>query len=160
MVRPFRPDEFDEVVTGRTRLAREALPQGPPDPRMLRDRLLRSGTLDAGTMDLAIEADGSLVGEIQTYMPTDRRLPRGTYELGLALYDPTDRGKGFGTEAVGLLVEWLFGVGAERVQGAAALTNSPMRRVFEKLRFKEGARLDVEGISEVLYVISSDDWSA
>lgn len=79
----------------------------------------RSGTFHGGRVDLAIEVEGKLVGEIQTYAPTDRQLPPATYDLGVALYDPQDRRRGFGTQAVRLLVGWLFGIGADRVQGAA-----------------------------------------
>jgi RimJ/RimL family protein N-acetyltransferase len=109
-------------------------------------------------LDLAIDVDGKLVGEIQTYEPPDRPLPPAVYELGVALYDPEDRGNGVGTEAVRLLVGWLFRQGAERVQGAAAMTNVPMRRVFEKLGFGEVARIKVEGVAQLLYAISRSDW--
>ena len=107
---------------------------------------------------MAIETGGRLVGEIQTYVPPDRALSSGVYELGISLYDAADRGKGLGTETVRLFVGWLFERGAERVQGATAPTNAPMRRVFQKLGFGELAALQVEGAPEILYGISRSDW--
>ena len=53
-----------------------------------------------GRIDLGIEVEGGLVGDIQAYQPPDRSLPPAVYEIGVALYDPADRGKGLGTEAV------------------------------------------------------------
>jgi RimJ/RimL family protein N-acetyltransferase len=108
-IRPFRADELDAVLQGRTRLGREALPGGSRGRERLRIRLEQSGRIRRGRIDLAIEADGRLVGEIQTYRPPDRALPPAVYEIGVSLYDPTDRDKGWGTEAVRLFVDWLFG---------------------------------------------------
>jgi len=136
IIRRFRAHEFDRVVQGRSHLQKEALGGGVLDPEKLRNRIRRSGIVEDGRVDLALEVEGKLVGEIQTYVPTDRHLPPATYELGVALYEPQDRRRGFGTQAVRLLVGWLFGIGADRVQGAAALTNVPMRRGFQKLSFK------------------------
>lgn len=146
------------MLQGRTGLRREALPSEVLDPERLRDRIRRSGTVEAARVDLANEVEGKLVGEIQTYVPPDRPLPPAVYEFGVALYDPADRGRGVGTEAVRLSVDWLFGRGAARVQGAAAVTNAPMRRVFEKVGFKELDRIEVEGLSELLYALTSSDW--
>jgi ribosomal-protein-alanine N-acetyltransferase len=59
------------------------------------------------------------------------------FEIGLVLYRPADRGKGYGSEAVELLTSWLFEQGlAERVQGGTAADNGPMRLVLECLGFQ------------------------
>jgi RimJ/RimL family protein N-acetyltransferase len=158
IIRPFRADELDLMLRGRTQLGREALPGGVPDREQLRDRIAQSGELRDGRIDLAIQVEESLVGDIQTYLPSDRLLPPAVFEMGVALYDPARRGKGVGTEAVRLLVGWLFERGAERVQGAAAMTNAPMRRVFEKLGFEVVDTIDVEGVPEHLYAVSRPDW--
>lgn len=107
---------------------------------------------------MAIEVEERLVGDIQTYPPSDRPLSPGVYEIGVALYDPADRGKGVGTDVVRLFVDWLFGEGADRVQGAAAVTNAPMRRVFEKLGFRGVGTIDVEGMAELLCAVSRSEW--
>ena len=57
-------------------------------------------------------------------------------ELGIELYGSTDRGKGYGTEAIALMTNWLFRNGiAERVQASTSKDNLAMRRVLEKLGF-------------------------
>ena len=53
VVRPFRAHELDRVLKGRTQL---------------RERIRRSGTFHGGRVDLAIEVEGKLVGEVQTYV--------------------------------------------------------------------------------------------
>jgi RimJ/RimL family protein N-acetyltransferase len=158
VIRPLRADELDAVLRGRTQLGREALPGGSRDRARLQARIEQSGKFREGRIDLAIEADGRLVGEIQTYRPPDRSLPPAVYEIGVSLYDPADRGKGWGTEAMQLLVDWLFRQGAERVQGGTAVTNHPMRRVFDKLGFTVLGTLDVEGVAELLYGATKCEW--
>lgn len=159
VIRPLRVDELDAVLEGRNRLGREALPGGSRDRERLRVRIQRSGKFHDGRIDLAIEVEGRLVGDIQTYQPPNRSLPSAVHEIGVALYDPVDRGKGWGTEAIQLFVDWLFrGQGAERVQGGTAVTNHPMRRVFDKLGFTVLGELDVEGVPELLYGVTRSEW--
>jgi RimJ/RimL family protein N-acetyltransferase len=89
-----------------------------------------------GSLDLAIESNGRLIGDVQARMGAGQRLPRGVVELGVDLYDPEQRGKGYGAEAVALLTTWLLERGvADRVQASTAVGNRPMRRVLEKLGF-------------------------
>jgi RimJ/RimL family protein N-acetyltransferase len=75
-------------------------------------------------------------------------------------FDSAERGKGLGTEAVSLFVNWLFEQGAEGVQGGTAVTNRPMRRVFEKLGFRVTRRIDVEGVEELLFAVNKAEWEA
>jgi RimJ/RimL family protein N-acetyltransferase len=124
----------------------------------MRVRIELSGKLRDGRIDLAVEANGRLVGEIQTYRPLERSLPPAVYEIGVSLYGSADRGKGWGTEALRLFVDWLFRQGAERVQGGTAVTNLPMRRVFEKLGFTVLGSLDVDGVEELLYGVTKSEW--
>jgi RimJ/RimL family protein N-acetyltransferase len=46
-----------------------------------------------------------LVGEIMAYRA---QLPPGVFGIGIGIFDESDRGRGFGTEAVALLVRHLF----------------------------------------------------
>jgi len=158
VIRPMRGDELDVWLAGRASLGREALPGGSGEHERLRARIERSGTFRDGEIDLAIEVEGRLAGHIQTYRPTNRSLPDGFYEIGVALYDSAERGKGLGTEAVRLFVNWLFEQGAEGVQGGTAVTNQPMRRVFEKLGFRVTRKLDVEGVEELLFALNKAKW--
>jgi len=159
VVRPFRDDELELWIAGQNQLAGEALPGGPPDRERLRRRIEESGAFRNGAIDMGIQAEGRLIGYIQTYRPQARVLPPHVYEMGVALWGRGDRGKGYGTEAVQVFVNWLFEQGAHQVQGGAAVTNHVMGRVFEKLGFKALGRLDVEGVEEILYGVTAAEWA-
>jgi RimJ/RimL family protein N-acetyltransferase len=153
-------------MAGRRRLDRGAhVPTRGARERMRR-RIANSGRLVGGWLDLAIDADGSLVGEIDARHPP-RAMPPGVFELGIAFFDEEARGRGYGTEAIALLTAHLFAeLGAERVQASTAVDNSAMRRVFEKLGFaKEGVMRSFMPAGEsrddyVLYAVTRADWTA
>jgi RimJ/RimL family protein N-acetyltransferase len=112
-----------------------------------------------GQLDLAIEADGLLVGEIGTYRPPTRSLPSSWFEIGVGLFDEHSRGQGFGTEALALLVAWLFGkAGATRVQAATSPANAAMRRVLHKLGFTAERTLKDGRTEFVLYALTRGRW--
>lgn len=60
--------------------------------------------------------------------------------LEISIFEPADRGKGFGLEAHRLLIDYLFRHrGFHRVEVASAADNVPEQRLLEKLGFrKEG----------------------
>ena len=91
VIRPLRQAELDVVMAGRIGLAKEATPRGALDRDAMRARVKRSGSFDQGKIDLAIETERRIVGEIQTYRPPNRTLPPETYEIGVSIYDETDR---------------------------------------------------------------------
>lgn len=135
LLRPFRPDEVEVLWQAQKRLRTRPGMNRPDARHKLRKRIERSGRFVNGFLDLAVEAEGRLVGEIDARRPK-RALPPGVFELGIALFDPTDRGRGYGSEAVELLVGYLFrDEAAERIQASTAVSNAAMRRVFEKLGF-------------------------
>ena len=128
-LRPFRPDELDVVLEERQGLFPHML-----DRERTRRRLARSGRLAYGRLDLAIEAAGQVVGEVDARQPKGA-MPPGVFEIGIGLW-PEAQGKGYGTEAVRLLTEHLLAQrGAARVQASTDVDNAPMRRVLEKLGF-------------------------
>ena len=135
-LRRFRPTDEATVWEGRSSAEPTALPTGPGRRSQLRKRMLASGQWVRGSLDLAIESHGRLIGDVQARMGVGQRLPPGVVELGVDLYDPGQRGKGYGAEAVELLTTWLLDHGiADRVQASTAVGNLPMRRVLEKLGF-------------------------
>lgn len=154
----MRQDDLDLVFKGRSQLGKEALPAGTPQLARLKARIEQADELQEGQILLGIESEGKLIGDIQTYRPADRQLASAVYEIGVALYDPADRGKSLGTEATRLFVDWLFTQGAREVQGGTAVTNQPMRRVFEKLGFITVSDLEVGGVKELLYRVTRVDW--
>lgn len=133
-LRPFKRDEFDLVWQFRVRDAHpRSLPRG--SKQGLRNRYARSGSMHDGFLDLAIEVGRRVVGEIDVRRP--RGFPQGVHELGIAVFDETDRGKGFGREAIALLTAYAFtDLDAARVQGSTAVHNAAMRRVFEACGFR------------------------
>jgi RimJ/RimL family protein N-acetyltransferase len=135
------------------------------DRRRLRRRLAYSGRFHDGRLDLAIEAGGELVGEVDVRNVAGA-MPEGVYELGIEVFRESRRGRGYGTDAVTVLVDYLFrGVGAARIQASTALENTAMRRVLEKTGFAYegtmrafmpsggGRRHDF-----ALYAITRGDW--
>jgi RimJ/RimL family protein N-acetyltransferase len=159
-LRPMRLDELDASIA-----AREAAPAGaiagPVDREKLRARIERSGLLVDGKIDLAIEVDGTRIGEIQTYVTPEHELPPGAYEIGIGIDDSSLRGHGYGREAVELLTDWLFrDAGAARVHILTVESNSAMRAVAERLGFTEdGVRTD-HGQEYVFYAVTRDAWRA
>jgi RimJ/RimL family protein N-acetyltransferase len=127
-VRPLRADELDELF--RQRLASTHMVSAP-DKEVLRRRVEHSGEWYEGRLDLAIESDGRLAGSVEARTPP-QSLPPGVTELGIEL-DSRERGRGLGAEAIELLTDWLLDNGFARVQASTDVTNTPMRRVFEKL---------------------------
>jgi len=100
-----------------------------------RELIARSGRLVDGMLDLGIEENGRLVGEIQARCPKNG-LPPGAFELGVGLFDEGDRGHGIGRRAVALMTSMLFDEeGAHRVQLSTDVDNAAMRAVVEHLRF-------------------------
>ncbi|MDQ5820332.1 MAG: GNAT family N-acetyltransferase [Actinomycetota bacterium] len=105
-------------------------PGGEAARERLRKQVERNPTLDdGGFVDLAIEADGRLVGNIQARMPR-QAFPGGVCEIGISLF-PDARGHGYGRDAVTLFTEYLFGEGVDRVQASTSADNAAMRRVLE-----------------------------
>src|SRR4029450_3760167 len=47
-----------------------------------------------------------MIGGIQTYVPPDRTLPSGAFEIGIVIDEPSMRGQGYRTEALSRLVGW------------------------------------------------------
>jgi RimJ/RimL family protein N-acetyltransferase len=103
--------------------------------RKLRDRVANSGRISHGELLLGIVADGRLAGEIQARQP-EMGLPPGVFEIGIEVFDPTERGSGVGRRALGLFLAHLFTEEqAHRVQLTTDVDNIAMRRVAEHLGF-------------------------
>lgn len=139
LLRPFDDDELQRLVEVYAAApAGDGIHWGPRDRDALRARIEASGTWSNGPagLMLAIETGGRLVGEIQARGGTSQLLPPGVFELGIDLYEATERGRGIGAAAVAELTGHLFGEeGANRVQISTDIGNVAMRRVCERLGF-------------------------
>ena len=110
--------------------ARSFGPGGEEARARLRKQVERNPTLeDGGFMELAIESDGRLVGDVQARRPP-QAFPGGVCEIGISLFADA-QGQGYGREAVTLFTEYLFAEGLDRVQASTAVDNGAMRRVLE-----------------------------
>jgi RimJ/RimL family protein N-acetyltransferase len=79
-----------------------------------------------------ITAGGAIIGDIGTHGPVDEA---GRVEIGYGLAAPS-RGRGYGSEAVAALTEWLLRQPGVREVRAHTLTSYlPSRRVLEKAGF-------------------------
>ena len=172
MLRPFGVDEvgrFAALVTAPdagTAMAPGASfawPLGFPPQDHLRERIESSGRFVHSLLELAIEAEGAFVGSIQARNPAPC-FPPGVFMVGIAIA-PESRGKGFGREAIALLVTHLFRQeGAQRVEMPTDVENVPMRTVAERLGFvMEGVLRSLMPMGDVrrdycMYAMTRNDW--
>ena len=129
-LRSLTLEDVEPLAAGMEADPRSFGPGGEEARARLRKQVERNPTLEDGDfLDLAIEADGRLVGDVQARMPP-RAWPGGVCEIGISLFAEA-RGQGYGREAVTLFTDYLFDEGLERVQASTAADNAAMRRVLE-----------------------------
>jgi RimJ/RimL family protein N-acetyltransferase len=158
-LRPLRLDELDASIASRE-AADPTVHPSKPDREQLRARFERSGLIVDGACDLAIDLDGTRIGEIQTYVPPGRELPEGAYEVGIMIDDPALRGHGYGREAVELFADWLFAHGATQIHMPTVEENTAMRTVLERLGFSAEGTVHDMGQEFLFYVVTRDAWRA
>ena len=159
LLRALRPAEIDDqwrAVANSDPMAIAEL----PDEASFKARLQRSGHMEDGWLDLAIDLDGTVIGRIQTFVPQGRRPPPGTFEVGIGL-DADVRGKGYGREALALFTGWLFEhAAAQVVEAGTDHGNAPMRAVFGHVGWSQAGTLTEHGREWVVYRITRQQWQA
>jgi RimJ/RimL family protein N-acetyltransferase len=131
-LRPIALTEIEELWQAMLAESEQAVAKMPNEAAFKR-RLGFSGELRGGTLDLAIDVGGELIGRVQTFEPPDRPPTPGTFYLGIGL-NPTTRGRGYGRDAVALLTAWLFEhAAAVGVEGITDPDNHAMQAVFRNL---------------------------
>jgi RimJ/RimL family protein N-acetyltransferase len=131
-----------------------------PDEAGFKARLGRSGQMNDGWLDLAIDLDGTVIGRIQTFVPEERRLPPGTFDVGIGL-DEAVRGKGYGREALALFTGWLFEhAAAQVVEAPTDPGNAPMRAVFGHVGWSLAGTVTEHQREWVMYRITRQEWQA
>jgi ribosomal-protein-alanine N-acetyltransferase len=106
----------------------------------IRSRFAQTGLWerDEGTL-LIRDHEGRLVGHIEFFVPVSYW---DAYELSYQLYDPGYAGRGYTTEAVQLLVDYLFGAKKKhRIQLVIVPENAASKRIAEKCGFTYEGRL-------------------
>ena len=159
LLRALRPDEIETewraMVTAEAMAITEL-----PDETSFKARLQRSGHLEDGWLDLAIDLEGVSIGRIQTFVPPGRSLPPGTFEVGIGLQEEA-RSKGYGREALALLTDWLFEhAAAEVVEASTDPANVAMRTVFQRVGRPLAESLTEFGREWVMYRITRREWAA
>lgn len=159
LLRALRPAEIDDQWRAMVNSDPIAIAR-LPDEAGFKARLQRSGHLEDGWLDLAIDLNGTVIGRIQTFVPEERRLPPGTFDVGIGL-DEAVRGKGYGREALDLLTGWLFEhAAAQAVEAPTDPGNAPMRAVFGHVGWSQAGTVTEHGREWVVYRITRQEWEA
>jgi RimJ/RimL family protein N-acetyltransferase len=165
-LRPFRDEEVEHALGMIGFSAPDRATEGDTVRALRRDRLTRSGSRNEWELLFAIEGDGRLVGEIQA-RHAKHAMPPGVHELGIEIWDRSDRRRGYGSAAIVALAGHLFErEEAIRVQASTDLDNDGMRRTLEGLGFGfEGVLRSFmpspDGPRDyAMYGMTHDDWKA
>lgn len=138
-------------------------PQTMADTQQFLDRMLESSHM-ACNFVIADKETQRYIGQLDLFR-VDYKLRQG--EVGMVIGDGEDRGRGLGTEALGLLLGYAFlTLGLERVELEVDMGNLGARRCYEKAGFvlegvkrhayyREGAFCDI-GMLSVL----REEWLA
>lgn len=165
-LRPFREDEIEHALG----MIGFSMPDAATDGGAARvdrkERLARSGSRNQWELLFAIEGDGRLVGEIQARYAKGA-MPPGVHELGIEIWDRSDRRRGYGSAAIVALMRYLFEhEDAIRVQASTDLDNDGMRRTLDRLGFGfegvlRGFMPSPDGPRDyAMYGMTLDDWKA
>ena len=165
-LRPLTDDDVEALVVARDDDPSNLGPSGDEARERLRKQVERNLTLAAdGFVELVVERDGELIGDIQARAPK-HGFPPGVCEIGITLL-ANARGQGAGREAVELFTGHLFDEGVERVQASTAVDNAAMRRVLERLGYTfEGVLRDYAPADDggredyAMYAMTRRDWEA
>jgi RimJ/RimL family protein N-acetyltransferase len=139
VLRALREDDLPFLL----RLSTDPAALGPfewpgfTDVRTHRRRWETDGYITSTSAMLAISIDDDAVAGIGLWKSEGRGTPAGvTYEIGIALL-PEYRGRGLGTAAQQLLVDYLFDrTTANRIEALTNGENHAEQRTLEKLGFR------------------------
>ena len=108
--------------------------------RLLAESAFRKQFQDTGFMTeevgrlLIVDGEDRILGTVGYFRPAHYI---DGYELAYVIFEPIRRGRGIATEAVSLLIDWLFSTKKiARLQAAMMPENAASRRVVEKCGFQ------------------------
>lgn len=135
-LRPVREDDLDAFYAAHTNIATRGafFPLGVMSEPRLRAEFAETGfwQREEGTL-LILSPDSELAGHIEFFKPVGYW---DAFELSYQLYDDRFAGHGFVTEAVQLLVDYLFATKKQhRIQLVIVPENAASRRIAEKCGF-------------------------
>jgi RimJ/RimL family protein N-acetyltransferase len=142
-------DEYDPIMLiSKTEMARRF---DSPTPL---------ATVTEDTLFIVEKKDGAKIGLARHFIVQ----PLGVTEIGYILI-PSERGKGHGTEAAQIIVDYLFLLkNIVRIQATTEAKNRQSQRVLEKIGFKREGTLRKAGfvrgtwVDGYLYSILKEEW--
>jgi RimJ/RimL family protein N-acetyltransferase len=139
VLRPLRDGDLPRLLEIQSGWTVQDGVHWPLPKQQLRQKIRGSGTWVASPVGLvlAVESEGRLVGELQARGGSWTAMPPGVFELGLEIFEESDRGRGLGRAAVIAITDHLFQEEkAVRVQISTATDNNAMRSLAEYLGFR------------------------
>jgi RimJ/RimL family protein N-acetyltransferase len=170
MLREYRQDDLSAIrawVNDRDTIrylsARFWMPQSMTDTADFITHAMSAGSNGAFFIIAHIE-NKAYIGQIDLFSINWKLR---SAEMGMVIGGEENRGKGMGTEAIGLLLEYAFTIlGLERVELEVAAENLRAARCYEKAGFKrEGLKrkafiVDGELSDLILMAVLREDWLA
>jgi RimJ/RimL family protein N-acetyltransferase len=136
-LRPARQTDLDELWAAHTNIAArgEYFPLGVMSESAYKQRFAETGFWQREEGELIIAADDApIAGHIEFFKPVAYW---DAFELSYLLYDDRHAGRGWVTEAVQLLTDYLFGAKKQnRIQLVIVPENAASRRIAEKCGFQ------------------------
>jgi [ribosomal protein S5]-alanine N-acetyltransferase len=135
-LRPVRETELDAMYAAHVDIANRGafFPLGVLSEPAFRRQFEEGGfwQKEEGTL-LIISKEGEMAGHVEFFKPVGYW---DAFELSYQLYDDRFAGRGFVTEAVQLMVDYLFGAKKQhRIQLVIVPENAASRRIAEKCGF-------------------------
>lgn len=111
-----------------------------PSPLAAYEKDFDEHVKDEDKSDFVIEADGKIIGEIGLHRWKNRRA--GVATLGVGIYHPDYVGRGFGRDAISVLLDWAFRIqNFRRISLETMATNERAIRAYRACGFVEEGRL-------------------
>lgn len=138
------------------------------DTNKLRRRLAEDQLIGSADGALAISVGEQSIGKVDWFTVTawGRANTSACWEIAIGIF-PEFRGKGYGTQAQRLLVEYLFAhYPRHRIQATTAAENTAEQRCLERLGFtREGLIRQAQWRSgawhdQLIYSLLRDEWTA
>lgn len=120
---------------------------------------------DEDKSDFVIEVDGKIIGDIGLHREKNRRA--GVASLGVGINDPEYVGKGYGRDAINVLLDWAFRIqNYRRIALETMAVNERAIRAYRACGFVEEGRMrqheywNGQYVDVVLMGILRDEWNA
>lgn len=142
ILRSVEKDDLKKLHDLRSNVELEMLAGGAWEPRPLaayeKDFEKSLDSQEKG--DFVIEVDGNVIGEIGLHDWRNRRA--GSASFGVSILDPNYLGKGYGREAINLLLDWSFRImNYRRIHLQTLASNERAVRCYRSCGFVEEGRL-------------------